>query len=132
MSCNRLRELRLRHGLNQAELAAQLGVSQGTLSNWEQGKHDIDNGALVALARLFHVTIDQLLCADTEGARPAAPAHPKSFRDILDEDPATQGVATVAAHDNEISAFSEAEKKELQQIIKETLLQLQQEQSNKK
>lgn len=58
---NRIKYLREKAGLNQYELAEFLNVSQGTLSNWERGIHDIDNDSLIILAKKFEVTTDYLL-----------------------------------------------------------------------
>ena len=58
---NRIRELRKERGLLQKDLAEMLGVTQGTLSNWEKGRHDPDNNALKFLATLFEVSVDYIL-----------------------------------------------------------------------
>ena len=34
----RLKELRLQHGLTQAQLGEKVGVKQNTFTNWENGK----------------------------------------------------------------------------------------------
>ena len=61
---NKLKKLREDKGLKQAELAAMLGVSQATLSNWERGVHDPDNEQLIELSRVFSVSTDYLLGHD--------------------------------------------------------------------
>lgn len=58
---NNLQKIRLEKGMKQDELAAILNVSQGTLSNWETGRHDIDNEKLLIIAKLFDVSADELL-----------------------------------------------------------------------
>ena len=62
---NRIRELRAREKLTQAALASELGIAQGTLSNWEKGKFDIDNSSLQKLADFFYCSTDYILCRDT-------------------------------------------------------------------
>ncbi|MGW9333106.1 helix-turn-helix domain-containing protein [Bosea sp. NPDC055594] len=47
-----IRRLRKQTGLNQALLAANLGVSQGTISRWETGQLEIDDEALLKLQKL--------------------------------------------------------------------------------
>ena len=58
---NRIRQLRQRNSMKQSELACFLGVSQGTLSNWERGEYEPDNKTLVKLSHKFNVTTDYLL-----------------------------------------------------------------------
>ncbi len=58
---NRLAELRNKRNINQIDMAKLLNVSQGTLSNWERGVHDIDQKTLKFLAEYFEVSIDYLL-----------------------------------------------------------------------
>lgn len=57
----RLKELRKGKGLNQQQLAKLLGVTQATLSGWENEKYEMDNISLVKCAKIFNVTVDYLL-----------------------------------------------------------------------
>ena len=57
-----LRSLRKQHNISQKELADALGVSRSAVAMWETGKSQPDNEALIAIARLFCVTTDYLLC----------------------------------------------------------------------
>lgn len=57
---NRIRELRMRHNMTQAELGKAVGVSMQAVSNWERGGiPDIE--ILISIARYFGVTMDELL-----------------------------------------------------------------------
>ncbi len=56
-----LRELRERQHLSQAELARRLGVTAQAVSKWERGRSTPDLAAIVPMAKLFHITTDQLL-----------------------------------------------------------------------
>lgn len=56
-----LKELRLKKGLNQVELAKILSVAKGTISNWEKGNRTPDNEMLLRIATFFDVTVDFLL-----------------------------------------------------------------------
>ena len=58
---NNLKTARKAAGLTQAEVAAQIGISQNAYSYWENGKVKIDNESLVKLARLFGKTTDYLM-----------------------------------------------------------------------
>lgn len=57
----RLIEKRKEFNLSQAELAEKLGVSQQTISKYENGSREPDNAMLLKLSEFFHVTIDYLL-----------------------------------------------------------------------
>lgn len=62
----RLAELRREKGYSQEELAARLGLSRQAVSKWERAESSPDTGNLVALARLYGVTVDELLRFDEE------------------------------------------------------------------
>ena len=55
-----IRRVRLEHGMSQAEFASVLYVSQGAVSQWEQGHTTPDTNQLLAIAGAFHVSLDQL------------------------------------------------------------------------
>lgn len=57
----RLKELRKKLNITQAELAKFLCISQNTYSYWETGKTKIDNNSIAKLADYFGVTADYLL-----------------------------------------------------------------------
>ena len=56
----RLKELRLKKGLKQQELAEILGIKRNTYSDWENGKTEPSFENLVKLADLFKVSLDWL------------------------------------------------------------------------
>ena len=57
----RLRELRTEKGVGQNKLAADLGLSNASISYWENGKQEPTASAIVKLARYFDVPTDYLL-----------------------------------------------------------------------
>jgi putative transcriptional regulator len=59
-----IRELRMRAGLTQAQLAARLGCTPSTVYNWEKGKNEPKASQLRAMALLFGVRMDDI---DFEG-----------------------------------------------------------------
>lgn len=61
---NKIKELRKKKGLTQKELSSLIGVSQNTLSYWENGVYDIDTKSLQRLAAIFDVSVDYLLGKD--------------------------------------------------------------------
>jgi transcriptional regulator with XRE-family HTH domain len=61
MFAKRLKELRVERGIGQIDLAKSIGVSFGTISLWENGKREPTLGALIALSKFFHTSIDELV-----------------------------------------------------------------------
>ena len=57
----KIKELRLRNGFNQVELAKRLGLTKQTISNWENNNIQPSIEMLEALADLFSVSTDYLL-----------------------------------------------------------------------
>ena len=56
-----LKELRIEHGLSQAQLGQKLGVNQRTVSAWEKGICEPSFALLIRLCEIFDETIDSLL-----------------------------------------------------------------------
>ncbi len=56
-----LYELRKSKNLTQSELAKQIGVSNKTISKWENGETYPETTQLIALSNLFNISIDELL-----------------------------------------------------------------------
>jgi len=61
---DRLRSAREAVGLRQNEAAGMLGMSNSNLSRYEKGGRLPDADILLKLAKLYHVTIDQLVSVD--------------------------------------------------------------------
>lgn len=60
----KLKELRNEKKLSTFALGKFIGVSDMTISRWENGKTDITSDNLVKLAKFFDVTTDYLLGLD--------------------------------------------------------------------
>lgn len=60
-TANRLFELRKNHGLSQEELSEKLGVSRQAVSKWERGEASPDTDNLIALAKLYELSLDELI-----------------------------------------------------------------------
>lgn len=58
---NNLKTARRAAGLTQADVAAQIGITQNAYSYWENGKVKIDNESLIKLSNLFGVSTDYLM-----------------------------------------------------------------------
>ena len=61
---NRLVELRKKNGLSQEELADKLGLSRQAVSKWERAESSPDTDNLICLAKLYNVSLDDLLNSD--------------------------------------------------------------------
>ena len=81
---NRLLALRREHGYSQEELAYKLGVSRQAVSKWERAESSPDTDNLLALARLYGVSLDALLLHTPAGE--AAQAAPEPEEAPADED----------------------------------------------
>ena len=64
----RLQKIRKEHGYSQEQLADELGVSRQAVSKWERGEASPDTDNLIALARLYGISIDYLLFEKTADA----------------------------------------------------------------
>ena len=62
MFADNLMELRKYHALSQEELAEKIGVSRQTLSKYETGESLPDIEKCRALADVFGITVDDLIC----------------------------------------------------------------------
>ncbi len=63
---NKLVKLRKSHGLSQGDLADKIGVSRQAVSKWECAESSPDTDNLIALSKLYEITIDELIVGDTE------------------------------------------------------------------
>jgi transcriptional regulator with XRE-family HTH domain len=57
----RLAEIRKGRGVTQVEVAAQLGMTQALVSDYERGKLRLHGGLIVAFAKALRVSSDELL-----------------------------------------------------------------------
>jgi len=63
---NRLRELRARDGLTQADLASALDVSRQTVNALESGKYDPSLPLAFRISRTFRLPLDEIFFPDPE------------------------------------------------------------------
>ena len=61
---NRLVQLRKQKGYSQEELADKLGISRQAVSKWERAEASPDTDNLICLAKLYGVSLDDLLNSD--------------------------------------------------------------------
>jgi transcriptional regulator with XRE-family HTH domain len=58
---NKLKALRLKTGLTQAQLARRLNISASTVGMYEQGRREPDNDTLSKLCLILNTSVDYLL-----------------------------------------------------------------------
>ena len=63
-----IRELRLKHGYTQEQLADRLGVSYQAVSKWETNANTPDISLIPEISKLFGVMIDDLFSESTPGS----------------------------------------------------------------
>ena len=73
-TANRLQQLRKENGYSQDALAEKLGLSRQAISKWERGESSPDTDNLIALAELYHMTLDQLLGGEPSPLTPPQPS----------------------------------------------------------
>lgn len=60
-TANKLVKLRKQLGLSQEELAEKIGVSRQAVSKWERAESSPDTDNLIALSKIYNVSIDEML-----------------------------------------------------------------------
>ena len=83
-TANRLCELRKARGLSQEELADKLNVSRQAVSKWERGESSPDTDNLIELAKIYGITIDELI--NGEGTQKPSGADGGKKRDVSGDD----------------------------------------------
>ncbi|SJZ94189.1 helix-turn-helix transcriptional regulator [Anaerorhabdus furcosa] len=91
---NRLVELRKQRGLSQEDLAQELGISRQAVSKWERAESSPDTDNLILLARLYGVSLDDMLKTDEEIPMPEEPKEEQKEEEnteSFDEDKTDKG-----------------------------------------
>ncbi|MBQ4046994.1 MAG: helix-turn-helix transcriptional regulator [Clostridia bacterium] len=70
----RLQQLRQTHGYSQETLAEKLGLSRQAVSKWERAESSPDTDNLIELAKLYGVSLDELLFGKTTAEKTEADA----------------------------------------------------------
>ena len=70
---NRLVQMRKEKGLSQEALAEKLGLSRQSVSKWERAESSPDTSNLISLAKLYNISLDELLNTDQEKFESAEP-----------------------------------------------------------
>lgn len=61
----RIKELRIKNNLTQAEISKKLGISQASYSLYERGKQDLSISVLLKLSRYYKTSPDYIV-GDTD------------------------------------------------------------------
>lgn len=81
----RVQMLRDRAGMTRQALADQLGMKPQTLRHYEVGDREPGTETIVAIAKIFDVTVDWLIGNDRDPIRPAQWALIRATKDLPDE-----------------------------------------------
>ena len=104
-TADRLVSLRKNAGYSQEELADLIGVSRQAVSKWERCESSPDTDNLIELARLYHITLDELVTGTELPPKEAPIADPSAEKqaDYIWKD---DGM-TVEVNENEVSVQNE-------------------------
>lgn len=86
---NRLVNLRKEMGLSQEQLAEKIGVSRQAVSKWERSEASPDTDNIILLARLYNISLDELL--RTEDDIPQAEETAEEVTEETAEEPEASG-----------------------------------------
>ena len=81
---NRIRELRTKYNLTQAELANQVGVSKATVTAYEGDLRQPSYDVLIKLANVFRVSIDSLVLNRSEHILDVSDLEPEQINRVKD------------------------------------------------
>ena len=90
-----LKELRERQGLTQSGLARRLGISRGTISQWESGASKISSARLEQLSDIFNVDIRRLTQSTASAPSTAGVGECPDAAASVPVPPACEGAAAV-------------------------------------
>lgn len=78
---DRLQKLRKEKGFSQEQLAEELGISRQAVSKWERAEASPDTDNLICLARLYGVSLDELLYTDQSSSNIAKEVREKTEKE---------------------------------------------------
>lgn len=113
---NRFYEYRKQNGLSQEELAEKLGISRQSVSKWERGEASPDTENLIRLARIYGVTLDELVngIAPEEPQRENEPTANEPNESVQDGEPEKAEEPNEPQTDDSDGAAEAAEKTSVQ------------------
>lgn len=110
---NRLVEYRKKAGLSQEELADKLGISRQAISKWERVEASPDTDNLIALAKLYNVSLDELIYGKMEGEKAVPEDAPKDNAEaiVVEQEVVDNDVAIVEDDDEKVEDKNEPKEK---------------------
>ena len=106
-TANRLYELRKQHGYSQDELADKLNVSRQAISKWERSESSPDTDNLIALAKLYGVSLDELLNYTPSKASDKQEENDASAQDDVQDDGFTQNAQSTVNNDENATSSAD-------------------------
>lgn len=101
VTAKRLYDYRKANNLSQEELAEKIGVSRQAISKWERAESSPDTDNLIALAKLYNVSIDEMLNGEGEPEKLTTKVEATDGDSSLNEGSATENAtATVDGAEN--------------------------------
>ncbi len=131
---NRLVNLRKENGFSQEQLAEKIGVSRQAVSKWERSEASPDTDNIILLARLYNVSLDELLrteddipsaeLTDDDSSEPDVPAETFSAEAETEEEPPSETAETeeIAPEAKKTSELSVSENDSTLAIIRKRVL----------
>ena len=98
---DRLVKLRKKYGYSQEELADKLGLSRQAVSKWERAEASPDTDNLICLAKLYGVSLDELLATD-EDIDTIVKEQVKDDEKVEEEEPKQEDASSEKKHDRVI------------------------------
>ena len=106
-TANRLYEPRKQHGYSQDELADKLNVSRQAISKWERSESSPDTDNLIALAKLYGVSLDELLNYTPSKASDKQEKNDASAQDDVQNDGFAQNAQSTINNDENATSSAD-------------------------
>ena len=100
VTAKRLYDYRKANNLSQEELAEKIGVSRQAISKWERAESSPDTDNLIALAKLYNVSIDEMLNGEGEPEKLTGAAEGADGDSSLSEGSATENATAPVSAEN--------------------------------
>jgi len=116
---NRLVQLRKQNGYSQEALAEKLGISRQAVSKWERAEASPDTDNIILLARLYGVSLDELLQTEDEIPRPEPEEVMESEGNTYRSETGSTGAdVSAVTYDIDIVGAGEADRAHQQQFAR--------------
>lgn len=117
----KLKELRESLGISQARLAEEIGVSQSTVAMWEAGKNTPEHANLQKIAKLFDVSMGELLDDDPQKKPTRGEADELTEKDERDIEKRLEAMLASMDNDSGLMFSGEPLDDETRELLAESL-----------